>query len=49
MAMIEIVGRLPVVKDLITVLDGRECGSNDVGSEEDVECCGGLEMGCAVS
>jgi hypothetical protein len=37
MAMVEIVRRLPVVEDLVAVLDRRKAGSRNVGDEEDKE------------
>ena len=33
--MVEVVRRLPVVEDLVAVLDGRTVGGNDVGDGED--------------
>jgi hypothetical protein len=43
-AVVEVVRRLPVVEDLVTVLDGREKGSGNIGSGEDVEGNDGLEL-----
>jgi hypothetical protein len=37
MAVVEVVRGLPVVEDLVAVLDGRECGSSDVGDGKDEE------------
>jgi hypothetical protein len=44
--MVEVVGRLPVVEDLIAVLDRREDGGNGVRYEEDVEGKDGVDSRC---
>ena len=42
-AMAQIMGWFPVVEGLVTVLDGGEEGSNQVGSEKDVEGLDGFD------
>ena len=42
--VVEIVSRLPVVEDLIAVLDRAEDSGQSVGSEEDVERKDGFNM-----
>jgi hypothetical protein len=36
--------RFPVIEHFIAILDGRECGGDDVGGKEYVECNHGLEL-----
>lgn len=43
-SMVQVVGGLPVVEDLIAVLDWGKDGSSDVGSEEDAEGSNGLQL-----
>lgn len=44
MAMVYVMCRLPVVKHLIAILDGREGSGDDVGDKEYVECNDGFEL-----
>ena len=46
--MAEIVGGLPVVEGLVTVLDGGEEGGDDVGAQENVEGRDGFNGKCVL-
>jgi hypothetical protein len=46
--MIQVVGGLPVVEDLITVLYRRKEGGDEMGGEEYVECYDGFERWSSV-